>query len=57
MIGITIVIVVTIVVMYNQHKNYVKDKNRINQLEQRLEEYYNKRENRLLKKFRDIEQQ
>ncbi len=57
MIVIIIVIVITIVVMYNQHKNYIKDKNRIKELEQRLTEYYNKRENRLLKKFKDIEQQ
>ncbi len=57
MIGITIVIITTIVVMYIQNRKFNEDKNRINQLEQRLTEYYNKRENRLLKKFKDIEQQ
>jgi hypothetical protein len=57
MIGIIIVMIVSVIVMYNQHKNYMMDKKRIKELEERLEEYYNKRENRLIKKFKDIEQQ
>jgi hypothetical protein len=35
----------------------MNDKKKIKELEERLEEYYNKRENRLIKKFKDIEQQ
>jgi uncharacterized membrane protein (DUF106 family) len=57
MIGIIVVMIVSVIVMYNQHKNYMMDKKRIKELEERLEEYYNRRENRLLKKFKDIEQQ
>ena len=57
MIGIIVVMIVSVIVMYNQHKNYMTDKKRIKELEERLEEYYNKRENRLIKKFKDIEQQ
>jgi uncharacterized membrane protein (DUF106 family) len=57
MIGIIVVMIVSVIVMYNQHKNYMMDKKRIKELEERLEEYYNKRENRLIKKFKDIEQQ
>jgi hypothetical protein len=57
MIGIIVVMIVSVIVMYNQHKNYMMDKKRIKELEDRLTEYYNKRENRLIKKFKDIEQQ
>ncbi len=46
MIGIIVVTIVTIVVMYNQHKNYIKDKNKIKELENRLEQYYKEREQR-----------
>ena len=56
MIGIIVVMIVSVIVMYNQHTNYMNDKKKIKELEERLEEYYNKRENRLLKRFRDIEQ-
>ena len=56
MIGIIVVIIVSVIVMYNQHTNYIKDKNRIKELEQRLDEYYKRRENQLLNKFRDMEQ-
>ncbi len=38
-------------------RNINKNKTNIKELEQRLTEYYNKRENRLIKKFKDIEQQ
>ncbi len=56
MIVITIVIIDTILIV-GSIQEWNRDKNRIKELEQRLEEYYNKRENRLLKKFKDIEQQ
>jgi uncharacterized membrane protein (DUF106 family) len=57
MIGIIVVMIVSVIVMYNQHKNYMMDKKRIKELEEMLDEYYKRRENRLLKGFRDIEQQ
>ena len=56
MIAIIVVMIVSIIVMYNQHTNYIKDKNRIKELEEKLDEYYKRRENELLNKFRDIEQ-
>ncbi len=57
MIVITIVIIIGTILIVGSIQEWNRDKNRINQLEQRLTEYYNKRENRLLKKFKDIEQQ
>ena len=48
MIAIIVVMIVSIVVMYNQHTNYIKDKNKIKELENRLEQYYKEREIRLL---------
>jgi cell division protein FtsL len=57
MIGIIIVIVVSIVVMYNQHKNYITDKRRIKELEERLEQYYKEREERLNKKMKEAEEE
>jgi hypothetical protein len=56
MIGIIVVMIVSVIVMYNQHTNYIKDKNKIKELEDKLNEYYNRRDNKLLKQFRDIEQ-
>jgi len=53
-----IVVVITIVVMV-LYKVYITNKEnnkRIKELEQRLDEYYKRRENELLNKFRDIEQ-
>jgi hypothetical protein len=47
MIGIVIVMIVSIVVMYNQHANYMKDKKKIKELEEMLDEYYKEREQRL----------
>ena len=47
MIAIIVVMIVSIVVMYNQHTNYIKDKNKIKELENRLEQYYKEREKRL----------
>ncbi len=57
MIVITIVIIIGTILIVGSIQEWNRDKNRIKELEQRLEEYYNKRENRLLKKFKDIEQQ
>ena len=54
MIGVVITIIVIIL-----YKVYITNKinhKRIKELEQRLDEYYTRRENELLNKFRDIEQ-
>ena len=53
-----IVVVITIVVMvlYKVYITNKENKIRIKELEQRLDEYYTRRENELLNKFRDIEQ-
>ena len=50
MIGIIVVMIVSVIVMYNQHTNWIKDKNKIKELEDRLNEYYKERENRLKQK-------
>jgi hypothetical protein len=50
MIGIVVVMIVSIIVMYNQHTNWIKDKNKIKELEDRLNEYYKEREQRLKQK-------
>jgi fructoselysine-6-P-deglycase FrlB-like protein len=47
MIGIIVVMIVSVIVMYNQHTNYIKDKNKINELEEMLDRYYKEREKRL----------
>ena len=47
MIGIIVVMIVSVIVMYNQHTNYIKDKNKIKELENRLNEYYEERKQRL----------
>ena len=42
------------------YKVYITNKinhKRIKELEERLDEYYKRRENKLIKRFRDIEQQ
>ncbi len=58
MIAIVIVVlIVYVVVMIKTILNIRKSKIKIKELEDRLTEYYNKRENRLIKKFKDIEQQ
>jgi uncharacterized membrane protein (DUF106 family) len=57
MIGIYITIIAVLIIsMGIIQRNINKNRKRIKELEERLEEYYNKRENRLLKKFKDIEQ-
>jgi septation ring formation regulator EzrA len=52
-----VVIVVLIISMGIIQRNINKNRIKIKELEERLTEYYNKRENRLIKKFKDIEQQ
>ena len=44
---IAVVITIIVIVLYKMDKRYKEDKNRINQLEQRLEQYYKEREQRL----------
>ena len=50
------IIVVLIISMSIIQRNINKNRIKIKELEQRLTEYYNRRENRLIKKFKDIEQ-
>jgi uncharacterized membrane protein (DUF106 family) len=58
MIGIYITIIAVLIIsMGIIQRNINKNRKRIKELEERLEEYYKRRENRLLKRFRDIEQQ
>jgi len=57
MIAAIILIVVGITLIVSSIIEWNKNIKRIKELEERLEEYYNKRENKLLKRFRDIEQQ
>ena len=47
MIGIVVVMIVSVIVMYNQHTNYIKDKNKIKELEDMLNRYYEERKQRL----------
>jgi hypothetical protein len=44
---IAVVITIIVIVLYKMDKRYKEDKNRINQLENRLEQYYKEREQRL----------
>ena len=55
MIGVITIILISIVVLINIYiRNKINNK-RIKELEDRLDEYYKRRENNLLNKFRDIE--
>ena len=54
MIGVVITIIV--IVLYKVYITNKENNIRIKELEQRLDEYYKRRENELLNKFRDIEQ-
>ena len=49
MIRVITIMIVFIVVMYMQNRKYNEDKNRIQELERRLNEYYIQREKRLEK--------
>ena len=53
MIGVVITIIV--MVMYKVYITNKENDKRIKELEERLDEYYKRRENELLNKFRDIE--
>ena len=53
MIGIVVVMIVSVIVMYNQHTNYIKDKNRIKELEEMLDRYYKEREQTLKLRLKD----
>lgn len=54
MIGVIITIIV--MVLYKVYITNKENDKRIKELEERLDEYYKRRENELLNKFRDIEQ-
>ena len=56
MIQVITIIVVCIVLLIKIYITNKINNKRIKELEQRLDEYYKRRENRLLNKFRDIEQ-
>lgn len=56
MIGIITIIVLCIVLLIKVYITHKENQIRIKELEQRLDEYYKRRENELLNKFRDIEQ-
>lgn len=57
MIGVVItIIVISIIVLIKIYITHKENEIRIKELEQRLDEYYKRRENRLLNRFRDIEQ-
>jgi uncharacterized membrane protein (DUF106 family) len=53
MIGIIVVMIVSVIVMYNQHKNYMMDKKRIKELEDMLDRYYKEREQTLKLRLKD----
>ena len=53
MIGIVVVMIVSVIVMYNQHTNYIKDKNRIKELEEMLDRYYKERKQTLKLRLKD----
>ena len=55
MIGIIVIGILSIVLALRQYQNYIQDKNRINELEQRLNEYYIERGNRLNSNIKRIE--
>jgi len=57
MIAAIILIVVGITLIVSSIIEWNRDIKRIKELEERLDEYYKRRENQLLKRFRDIEQQ
>jgi hypothetical protein len=56
MIAVITITIVCIVLMINSLLRLKQNNIRVKELEKRLDEFYNKRENRLLKRFRDIEQ-
>ena len=53
---IVVVITIIVIVMYKIYITNKINNKRIKELEDKLNEYYNRKENKLLNKFRDIEQ-
>ena len=53
---ISAVITIIVMVMYKVYITNKENNKRIKELEEKLDEYYKRRENKLLNKFRDIEQ-
>ena len=53
---IAVVITIIVIVMYKIYITNKINNKRIKELEDKLNEYYNRKENKLLNKFRDIEQ-
>ena len=53
---IPVVITIIVIILYKVYITNKINNKRIKELEQRLDEYYARRENELLNKFRDIEQ-
>ena len=53
---IAVVITIVVMVLYKVYITNKENDKKIKELEQRLDEYYKRRENELLNKFRDIEQ-
>jgi hypothetical protein len=45
--------IVSVIVMYNQHTNYIKDKNKIKELEELLNRYYKERKQTLKLRLKD----
>ena len=50
---IVVVITVIVIVLYKMDKRYKEDTKRIKELEQTLDEYYRRREQRLMKHEKD----
>lgn len=55
MIGVITIILISIVLLINIYIRNKINNTRIKELEQRLDEYYKRRENRLMERFRDIQ--
>jgi septation ring formation regulator EzrA len=56
MIGVITIIIVCIVLLIRIYITNKINNKRIKELEERLNEYYKRRENNLMERFRDIEQ-
>lgn len=56
MIPIITIIVISIILLIKIYITNKINNKRIKELEERLDEYYKRKENQLLNKFRDIEQ-
>jgi septation ring formation regulator EzrA len=53
---ISVVITIIVMVLYKVYITNKENDKRIKELEERLDEYYKRRENKLMDRFRDIEQ-